>query len=150
MAWVEPTDFVEDEFVVPLELNTMQDNLRALSPRGLSVQIGTAGGGAIAPGVKLYIPVHAPFKINGWSLAADQAGSISLNVYKDVWANAPPDVADTIVGAEPPSLVAQQFARDLELTTWTVNVDAGDVLAIVVDSAATVECVVFTLHAVPR
>jgi hypothetical protein len=67
-----------------------------------------------------------------------------------VWANAPPDVGGLDRGAEPPSLVAQQFARDLGLTTWTVDVDAGDVLAIVVDSAATVECVVLTIHCEPR
>lgn len=150
MVWTTPADFVEDEYVVPVELNTMQANLRALANRGLCVQIGTAGGGAITPGVKLYIAVHAAFRISGWSLTADQVGDISIDIYKDVWANAPPDAADSIIGAEPPSLVAQQFARDLELTTWTVDVDAGDVLAIVVDSAATLECVVLTLHAEPR
>lgn len=150
MGWTEPRDWTQGEFVTPTEMNAhVRDNLNSLAQRGLAVKIGT-GDGVIATGVQLYIPIPFSCTIRGWSLAADQVGDLALDVYVDAWEAAPPDAADSIVGSEPPSLVAQQFSRDLELTSWDVDVDAGDVIAIVVDSAATVTSAVLTLHVDPR
>jgi hypothetical protein len=151
VTYETPRTWTPGELVTEDMMNQhVRDNVAALAPSGVSVVIGTPGGGAIAPGTKMYIPVPKAFTITGWIVAADQAGSIVFDVYADAYANFPPDAADSIVGSEPPSLSAQQIARDLSLTTWTADIDEGDVLAIVVDSASTVECVTLTLTAMPR
>ena len=89
-------------------------------------------------------------KITGWTLLADQSGSIVIDVWKDSYGNFPPTVADTIAGTEKPTLSSEQKNQDLSLSTWTQDIDAGDVLAFNVDSATTVEQVTLTLRGEPR
>lgn len=97
------------------------------------------GGSVITTGVKGYI---GPFKFNGvvedWTIVADQSGSIVVDVWKDVYANFPPTVADTIAGAEKPTLAAAQKNQDLSLSSFATAVADGDIWAINVDSVATV------------
>ena len=81
---------------------------------------------------------------------ADQSGSIVIDVWKDSFGNFPPTVADTIAGTEKPTLSSQQAAQDLSLSTWSQDIDAGDVLAFNVDSASTVAQVPLTLRGEPR
>jgi hypothetical protein len=48
-----------------------------------------------------------------------------------------PTIANSIVGTEKPSLLAQQINSDLSLTTWTTAVTSGDIVAVVLDNAST-------------
>lgn len=96
------------------------------------------GGSAIATGLKGFIRIPFACTITGWSVLADQSGSIVIDVWKDTYANFPPDVADTIAGSEKPTLSAAVKNEDTSLTTWTTSVAAGDVIAFNVDSASTV------------
>ena len=61
-----------------------------------------------------------------------------IDVWKDTFANYPPTVADTIAGSEKPTLSSQISNQDLNLTTWTTSVLAGDIIAFNVDSVSTV------------
>lgn len=96
------------------------------------------GGAAITTGVKGYIEIPYACTITGWTLLADQVGSIVIDVWKDTYANYPPTVADTIAGTEKPTLASVIKNQDLTLTTWTTAVTAGDILGFNVDSASTV------------
>jgi hypothetical protein len=95
------------------------------------------GGSAITTGVKGFIEVPFACTITGWTIIADQSGSIVVDVWKDTYANAPPTVADTIAGSEKPTLSSAQKNQDLTLTTWTTSIAAGDILAFNVDSITT-------------
>mgnify|MGYP001608378270 CR=1 FL=1 len=105
------------------------------------------GGAAITAGQKGHLEIPFACTITGWTILADQSGSIVVDVWKDIYANFPPTVADTIAGSEKPTLSAVQKNQDLTLTTWTTAIAAGDVLAFNVDSAATVTRVLVLLRA---
>lgn len=103
------------------------------------------GGAVITTGVKSDVSIPFNMKITGWYLTADQAGSIVIDVWKDVFANFPPTILDTIAGAELPSLVAAQSNSDTNLTTWTTTVAAGDVIRFNVNSATTITKISLTI-----
>ncbi len=88
-------------------------------------------------------------RITGWTLVADASGSIVLDIWRDSYGNFPPTVADTITCTEKPTLSSAQKAQDVSLSSWSADINAGDVLAINVDSAATVKQVTLTLRAEP-
>lgn len=96
------------------------------------------GGSAITAGIKGdIIMVHSGY-IRNWTLLADTAGSIVIDIWKDTYANYPPTVGGTITGTEKPTLSGVNKNRDNSLTTWTTGVSSGDILRFNVDSAATV------------
>lgn len=105
------------------------------------------GGSAITTGQKGHLEIPFACTITGWTLLADQSGSIVIDVWKDTYANFPPTVADTIAGSEKPTLSSAQKNQDLTLTSWTTSVAAGDILAFNVDSVATVTRVTLSIRA---
>ncbi len=96
------------------------------------------GGTAITTGIKGYVSIPFSGTISSWTLLADQSGSIAIDVWKDVYANYPPTVADTIVGSEKPTITTATNSQDTNLTTWTTAVTAGDVIGFKVDSCTTI------------
>jgi hypothetical protein len=96
------------------------------------------GGSVITTGVKGYVQIPYDGTITGWTILADQSGSIVVDVWKDTFANYPPLVADSIAGSEKPTLSSVIKNQDLALSTWTTSVTAGDIIAFNVDSASTV------------
>jgi len=108
-----------------------------------SVQFILDGGGsAIPPGERGWIRVPYSGTLTAWELTADQSGSITLDVWKDTYANFPPTAADTIWGAKP-SLSSQQKNS---ATGLSISVSPGDYLRLNVDSASTVTYVVLSLQ----
>ncbi|HLF05237.1 MAG TPA: hypothetical protein VI855_08485, partial [Dehalococcoidia bacterium] len=83
------------------------------------------GGSAITTGQKGHVEIPFPMTITGWTILADQSGSIVVDVWKDTYANFPPTVADTIAGTEKPTLASVQKNQDLALGTWTTALAAG-------------------------
>ena len=152
-AWTAPRTWVAGELVTASIMNThVRDNLlhakeqvNIALDRALVIGFGDTAGSVLTTGVKGYI--YCPFAgaITGWTLVADASGNLVVDVWKDVWANFPPTVADTIAGTEKPTLSGAQKAQDLSLTTWTTAIADGDVLAFKVDSAATVKQATLTL-----
>ena len=104
------------------------------------------GGSAITTGQKGHLEIPFACTITGWTILADQSGSIVVDVWKDTYANFPPTVADTIAGSEKPTISAAQKGQDLSLTTWTTAIAAGDILAFNVDSCATITRVTISLR----
>lgn len=103
------------------------------------------GGSAITTGEKGPLVVDFACEIEAWTILGDQIGSIVVDIWKDTYANYPPTVADTITGSEKPTLSSAAKNRDASLTTWTIAIEAGDILIYNVDSAATVTRVTVAL-----
>lgn len=97
------------------------------------------GGSIITTGIKGDITLPYSGYINAWYLTSDVAGDIVIDVWKDTFANFPPTVADTIAGTEQPTLSGTSFNFDTNLTTWTRQVQTGDVIRFNVVSAATLK-----------
>jgi hypothetical protein len=106
------------------------------------------GDGSTAIGTGVMGDLEIPFgmTITGWTILADQSGSIVVDVWKDTYANFPPTVADSIAGSEKPTLSTATKNQDLALSTWTTSVTAGDILRFNVDSASTVTRVTLSIR----
>jgi len=105
----------------------------------VAIQIVIDGGGAvIATGIHGDIEVPFACTISKVTGLADQSGSIVVDIWKDVYANYPPTVIDSITAAAPLTLSAAIKAQDSTLTGWTTAIAAGDTLRYNVNSAATI------------
>ena len=91
--------------------------------------------------------LHIPFgcTITGYSVLADAAGNVVIDIWKDIFANFPPTIADTITAAAKPTLAAAQGVLSTVLTGWTVAIVAGDVLAFNIDSTGTLTALTITI-----
>jgi hypothetical protein len=103
------------------------------------------GGSAITTGQKGHLEIPFKCEIERVTLLADQVGSVVIDIWKDTYANFPPTSADSICGSAKPTLSSAQKYQDSTLTGWTKTINAGDILAFNVDSAATVTRVTLAL-----
>jgi len=87
--------------------------------------------------------------IVSWTLLSDQVGDVVLDVWKDLFANAPPTVGDSITALDKPTLSSALSGRSTALTGWTTAVAQGDVVSFNVDSANTMTRVTLTLAIQP-
>jgi hypothetical protein len=148
MTYLTPRTWVTAELVTATLMNAyLRDPLLQLQQRTIVAGFGDVLGDVIATGVKTYMEVPFTCSIVGWTLVADQVGSLVIDVWNDTYAAFPPTVADTIAGSEKPTLSAVQKNQDLVLTTWTTGLNLGDVLAFKVDSAASVRQATLSLRA---
>lgn len=94
-------------------------------------------GSAIASSSKAYLAyVPNSGTIIGWSLFADQSGSVAVDIWKAH--NAIPTIANSIVASAPPTLSSQQQVQSTTLTGWSTAVSQGDVVIVNINSAATI------------
>lgn len=97
------------------------------------------GGIAITTGVKGFIVVPFACTITAVRLLADQSGSIQVDIWKDTYANYPPDNDDSITDAGTTPVISSAVkSEDTSLTDWTTSVAAGDILGFNVDSCTTI------------
>jgi hypothetical protein len=108
------------------------------------------GGSAITTGQKGHLEIPFACTLTAWTLAADVAGAIVIDVWKDTYANFPPTDADAMPGAgkEPTIAATNQKAQDTDISDWTTKaIAAGDILAFNVDSCTTITRVTLSLKA---
>ena len=96
---------------------------------GLSID---GAGAAITPGLKQYMTMPFACTINGWHIVGSPAGSVVIDLWKA--SGALPTGADTITGTEKPTLSSSSIGSNPSLSTWTVEVAAGDIIAFVLES----------------
>jgi len=106
-------------------------------------------GAEITTGIKGEGSVSFRCLITGWTLLADQAGDIVIDIWKDVFANYPPTIVDTITGSELPTLSGADHDSSTTLAGWTTLVEAGDTFIFNVDSVSTVTRVELALSLQP-
>jgi|WetSurMetagenome_2_1015567.scaffolds.fasta_scaffold573469_1 hypothetical protein len=95
------------------------------------------GGSAITSGIKGDIEMPCAGTITAVTLLADATGSITVDLWKTVYASYPPTVSDKITASAKPTITSALKYRDTTLTGWTKTFAAGDILRVNVDSAAT-------------
>lgn len=104
------------------------------------------GGQPITAGIKADVSIPYAGTIISWRILADLAGSIVIDVWKDVYASFPPTILDTIAGSEKPTLSGVSSNEDTNLTTWLTGITAGDVIRFNVEATpATVTRIVLEL-----
>jgi hypothetical protein len=78
------------------------------------------------------------------------SGSCVIDIYYDTYANFPPTGGDSITAAAPPTISAGIKNQDLDLTGWTVDLDAGATLRFEVESASSLSQVTLQLEFIRR
>jgi hypothetical protein len=114
------------------------------------ITIALDGGGiAVTTGFKGFVSIPFACTIKSWRLlssdAAATVGSLTLDIWKDTYANYPPTVADTITASAKPALASANKNESAVLTGWTTAIAAGDILGFNVDAASLVTKVTFEL-----
>lgn len=116
--------------------------------RSFGITIDGAGS-TITTGVKGFIQAPVSGTIASWTLlstdASATAGSIVVEVDKDVYANYPPNGSDKICASACPTLSSVNKNTSSSLGTWTTAVTAGDVFGFNVTSVSTVSRVTLVL-----
>lgn len=103
------------------------------------------GGAEIADNATIWRQVNFACTIISWTLLADASGSITIDIWKDTYANFPPTDADSITASAVPAISSATNATSSTLTGWTTSISAGDVLKINVDSCTTIKTCVLQL-----
>jgi hypothetical protein len=149
----QPRTWVTLELVTATIMNAhVRDMFNAIAvAKGALLTIGDFAGAPITTGVRGWFRIPFGIRITAWSLLADVSGSIQLDVWRTTYALFAPGVhpvaADSIAGAEKPTLVAAAKNEDTLLTTWSTDVNAGEVIAVNVDSTGgTIKQASLTLH----
>lgn len=104
------------------------------------------GGATLTTGLKYGFQVDFAGTIIGWTLGGDASGSITIDIWKDTYANFPPTVADTITASAKPSISAATKNTSTTLTGWTTSFSAGDWLYFNIDSITTFKYVTLCLQ----
>lgn len=104
------------------------------------------GGSAITTGIKGALEIPFACTINRATLLADQSGSIVIDIWKQAYADYPPENAQSITASAPPTISASAaMSQDSTLTGWTTAIAAGDCLMFNVDSVATFTWIILSL-----
>lgn len=105
------------------------------------------GGSTITTGIKGDIIVPYACTITGYTVVADQSGSIVIDLWKDTYANHPPTNADSITDAGTSiTVTGATKAQTTTLTGWTTSLSAGDILRVNVDSVTSITRVTLALN----
>lgn len=92
------------------------------------------GGGVLQTGITGDIEVPFACAITAVTMLADQSTTTTIDIWKDVFANYPPDNADSITASAVPTITADTNSQDTTLSGWTTAVTAGDTLRFNVDA----------------
>lgn len=103
------------------------------------------GGAAITTGIKGDLEIPFACTINRVTMLADQSGSIVVDIWKQAYADFPPENANSITASAPPTITTDTDSQDSTLTDWTTAITAGDCLRFNVDSVTDIERVTISL-----
>lgn len=104
------------------------------------------GGVAIGTGQKGYLEIPFAMTITGWTLVADQTGSIVVDVWKTPYGSFPPGSGNTITGSDIPTISSAKSGQNLAVSAWSTSLSAGDILAYNVNSVSTVQRVTLSIR----
>ena len=111
------------------------------------VYVIDGGGSVISTGQKGFMEIPFAMTITGWTLTGDQTGSIVVDVWKTSYAGFPPSVANTITGADIPTITSAQKNQNNAVTLWNTALAAGDIIAYNVNSASSITRVMLSIKA---
>ncbi len=105
-------------------------------------------GSTITTGKKGVLVTDCDYTVTGWTIIANQSGSIVVDVKRSTYANYP--TTSSIAGSELPTLTSAQKNEDLSLTTWTTSLSARDIIEFEVNSVTSVTRATVALRVIPR
>jgi hypothetical protein len=136
-------DNVGGNFSIAIDMDELDDIIGGPTVGVIAV---FDGSGAVIPvSTQLDIPVPFDCHIEECAMYAAQAGSIVIDIWKDIHGSFPPTLADSITAAAKPTIAAADKSLDTTLTGWTRSITAGDILRFNVDSASTIKRVTLEL-----
>jgi len=101
------------------------------------------GSQDITTGSKGYLNIDVSGVIESWTVVSEDTGNIAIDILKTNYSNFPNGFT-SIVGSEFPRLQSQSKNRDDNLSTWNVNINAGDILDFrVLSCSGITKCSVF-------
>lgn len=92
----------------------------------------------ITVGDKTWCEIPYACTLKSVTMLASPSGSIVVDIWKDVYANYPPTVADSIVSTSPPTISGGTKSTDTILSGWTTSIAAGDILWFHVNSCTSI------------
>jgi hypothetical protein len=101
-----------------------------------TIEIRLDGNGfALTTGTK-YPSIEVPFActIVGSRLLLDQSSTTTIDLWKDTYANYPPDNSDSITASAPVATSAAVKSEDTTLTGWTTTLSRGDIILANIDA----------------
>lgn len=102
-------------------------------------------GTTIATGFKGHVQVPFDCEIMSVTLLADRTGSITVDIWKDTYANFPPTDVDSITASAVPTITTSDKSTDSVLSGWTKTITSGDILAFNVDSVTDIRLLTVVL-----
>lgn len=106
------------------------------------------GNTDLSPGMQGDLEIPFSCSIERWTLIAGSVGNLVIDIWKDVYGNFPPTVADSITAAAKPTLVANDDGQSAVLTGWTTTIAGGDTLRFNIDSVSGIKRATLSLKAV--
>lgn len=103
---------------------------------GLNLFLSDSSG--IETGIVANVVIPYNCTIKEIVLLADQTGSVSVDIWKDSYANYPPTLDDTILPETHPAISSNVKYLDTTLTGWTTSITAGDILTFYIESVANI------------
>lgn len=139
------TGYATESWVDDQITTTSGDIINQIPSITHDITVSIDGGGSAITSGTAWSQINYDCEIQSWTLLADQSGSIQLDIWKNSYANYPPDDSDSITASAPPSISSAIKNTSSTLTGWTTTVTGGDILKINVDSCTTIERVALIL-----
>jgi hypothetical protein len=102
------------------------------------------GGSAITTGLQAEVQIPYGGTVSSWDIFSTATGSCVIDVLRSADFSSYPTFT-SIAGTEKPTLATQSKNQDINLTSWSAGLTAGNILRFNVDSASTVEKVYLTI-----
>lgn len=94
--------------------------------------------------------VPFPVRILDCTLLSTYSGSVSVDLYRDTYANFPPTPTDSVTASSPPTITSGIKYEDTALAGWTTDWDQGDTIRFNVESASALKQVSILLRYIRR
>jgi len=103
------------------------------------------GPQSVTAGIKGFIEIPFNLSVLSWKIMAEQAGSVSLDLWNCPFNSFPPIAANSIVGGNYPTLSSAQSSSSSTLTGWSPNLSAGSILALVINDSSVIHQITVSL-----
>lgn len=104
--------------------------------RGITISFDGGGSALTSGATARTVPIPFGCTITGWTVDADQSGSIVFSVTKSASGTYPP--TSSIVGSQPPTISSAATSGFVAQSGWTTAVSANDHIRVGISSVSTI------------
>jgi len=139
-ASISETDPTVEDYIknITLEDITKWDTAFLYSQRTeyAGINLSLSDTTALETGVVASVVIPYDCVIQEIILLGDTTGSVSIDIWKDTYANYPPTIDDTILPETHPAISEDIKYKDNTLEGWNTTISAGDILTFYIESVA--------------